>query len=154
MLAAQVTDVVFVQLLSSVLFGLTVAQPLLQLRRPRPPFREFIRSSGLATCLGAILGIFIVTDIWWISGTWWITRSGRIDWLPVLALALLSPHRGAAVGGVEMDWLPVLALALLWPVLGVFPWRSEASWIDRLGRAAGWGWIVASMSAIAVVYRT
>ena len=54
---------------------------------------------------------------------------------------------------IDVAWGAIVASALLlfWPVLGLPPWRSEASWIDRLGRAVGWGWIVAIASAIVLI---
>ncbi len=120
--AAQVADEVLVQLLASVLVGLTLAQPLMRLRRPRPPFREVIRQSGVAVCLGVILGTFVVVDIYW---------SMDVD---------------------VMSVMPALPAVLLWPILGVFPWRTEASWIDRLGRGVGWGWIITASAAAASRY--
>jgi hypothetical protein len=122
LLAAQVGEEILVELLSSVLLGLTLAQPLLRLRRPRPPLPDVLRQSGLAACLGMMLGTFLMVDVWWATG---------IDVL----------YR-----------LPVLPLALLWPVLGIVPWRSEASWIDRLDRAVGCGWIIATLSVLAIAY--
>jgi hypothetical protein len=116
-LAATVVDEFLVQLLSSVLLGLTLAQPLLRLRRPRPPFRQLIRQSGLVVCLGVILGTFVTVDIAWYTG---IDVIGR---------------------------LPALVLVLLWPIQGIIPWRTEASWIDRLGRAVGWGWIIVAVAS-------
>jgi hypothetical protein len=112
----------FVQLLTSVLLGLTLVQPFLRLRRPRPPLRDVVRQSGFVVCLAVIVGTLIVVDLGWVA---------RIDvaWVAILASALL----------------------LFWPVLGLPPWRSEASWIDRLGRAVGWGWIVAIASAIVLI---
>jgi hypothetical protein len=121
-LAVEVVDEILIQLLSSMLLGLTLAQPLLRLRRPRPPFLDVLRQSGLAACLGVMLGTLLVVDVSWSTG---------ID---------------------VMDRLPVLPLVLLWPILGIPPWRSEASWIDRLGRAVGCGWIIATLSVSAIVY--
>jgi hypothetical protein len=112
----------FVLLLSSVLFGLTLVQPFLRLRRPRPPLRDLARQSGFVVCLGVIVGSLIFVDLEWVA---------RIDvaWGAILASALL----------------------LFWPVLGLPPWRSEASWIDRLGRAVGWGWIVVIASVMVLI---
>jgi hypothetical protein len=122
-LAIQVTEEILVQLLSSVLFGLTLAQPVLRLRRPRPPLREVIRQSGLAACLGVILLSIVSVDILWMTGT------DVTAWI-----------------------LPALPFALLWPICGLYPWRTEASWIDRLGRAVGWGWVIAIGSVMALFY--
>ncbi len=112
----------FVQLLTSVLVGLTLVQPFLRLRRPRPPLRDLVRQAGFVVCLAVIVGTLIVVDLEWVV---------RIDvaWRAILASAPL----------------------LFWPVLGLPPWRSEASWIDRLGRAVGWGWIVAIASATVLI---
>ena len=113
----------FLQLLGSVLPGLTLAQPFMRLRRPRPPLRVLVRQSGFAVCLGVIVGSLIVVDLQWVA---------RIDvsWEAILASAIL----------------------LFWPVLGLPPWRSEASWIDRLGRAVGWGWIVVMAGVTVLIY--
>jgi len=122
LLATQVGEEILVELQPSVLLGLTLAQPLLRLRRPRPPFPNVLRQSGLVACLGVMLGTFLLVDVWWTTG----------------------------IDAIEL--LPVLPLVLIWPVLGIVPWRSEASWIDRLGRAVGCGWIIATLSALAIVY--
>jgi hypothetical protein len=101
------------QLIFPVLAGLTLAQPLMRLRQPRPTPRELVRQSGLAACLAVVLGTLVLVDLSWVA---------HIDFPgPVILLPLLL---------------------LLWPVLGLPPWRSEASWIDRLGRGVGWGWLV------------
>jgi hypothetical protein len=123
LLAAQILEEIFVGLLSSVLLGLTLVQPLLRMRRPRPPFREVIRQSGLAACLGWVIGTLIAVN---------------------LSLDLgVDPRYGVLLAS---------ALMLLWPLLGVFPWRMEPSWIDRLGRAVGWGWLIATVAAVAAAY--
>jgi hypothetical protein len=123
LLAAQVLEEIFVGLLSSVLLGLTLVQPILRLRRPRPPFRQVIRQSGMVACLGVVIGTLIAADLWFILG--------------------VDPGYGAFLASV---------LVLLWPLLGVFPWRMEPSWIDRLGRAVGWGWLIATVAAVAAAY--
>ena len=110
-------------MLGSVLPGLTLAQPFMRLRRPRPPLRDLVRQSGFVVCLGAIIGTLIFADLSWVA---------RID----------------VPGGAIL----VSALILLWPVLGLPPWRSEASWIDRLGRAVGWGWIVVMAGVTVLIY--
>jgi hypothetical protein len=122
-LAVQVANEILVQFLSSVLLGLTLAQPVLRLRRPRPPLQDVIRQPGLAVCLALILGTIAAVDLWWMIGT------DVIAWIG-----------------------PVLPLALLWPLLGIFPWRPEPSWIDRLGRAVGWGWVIAIVSGMAIYF--
>jgi hypothetical protein len=121
MAVSQIVDE-FVQLLSSVLLGLTLVQPFLRLRRPRPPLRDLVRQSGFVVCLAVIVGTLIFVDLGWVA---WID----VSWGAILASALL----------------------LFWPVLGLPPWRSEASWIDRLGRAVGWGWIVVIASVTVLI---
>lgn len=123
LVAGQVVDEILVQLLATVLLSLTLAQPFLRLRHPRPPRRQFLRQSGLVVCLGMILGALIAVDARWVAG--------------------VDPGYGFGSA-----W----AALLLWPLLGVFPWRSEASWIDRLGRATGWGWIIVLLAAPAAAY--
>ncbi|HZW29816.1 MAG TPA: hypothetical protein VFF52_03860, partial [Isosphaeraceae bacterium] len=121
-IVAEVIHEVFIQLLSAVLLGLTLVHPVMRLRRPRPPWRAVFRQSGFVVCLGVIVGSLILADLEWVAG---IQVQGA-----VLACALL----------------------LFWPVLGLPPWRSEASGIDRLGRAVGWGWIVAVASETLLNY--
>jgi hypothetical protein len=104
------------ELLCPVLLGLMVAQPLLRLRRPRPPFGQVVRQSGFVTCL---MGIVVVATI---------LPMGEL-WFSLMALSLWSTR--------------VIILLMIWPLCALAPWRAEASWIDRLGRAVGWGWIAA-----------
>ena len=113
----RLADDVLIQLLSSLLVGFMVSQPLLRLRHPRPEPRQLIRQSGFVACtvsMGAALAAFAIVGMGWFSES-------------VLSLRVM---RG-------------LALMLFWIVVGIPPWQSEASWIDRLGRAVGWGWIIA-----------
>jgi hypothetical protein len=113
----RLADDVLIQLLSSLLVGFMVAQPLLRLRHPRPEPRQLIRQSGFVACMvsmGSALAAFAIVGMGWFSQS-------------VLSLRVM---RG-------------LALMLFWIVVGIPPWQSEASWIDRLGRAVGWGWIIA-----------
>jgi hypothetical protein len=109
------------QLLCSVLVGLTLVQPLMRLRSPRPLSRDLVRQSGFVVCLAVILGTFIFVDLWWFK-----------------------------IIGDSLIFVQAAVLLLLWPVLGLPPWNAERSWIDRLGRAVGWGWIVATASVTAL----
>jgi hypothetical protein len=104
-----------------VLLGLTVAQPLLRLKRPRPPLERVVRQSGFVTCL---VGITLV-DLLLPMGDLWF--SGFALKLPLTR---------------------VMILFMLWPLLALAPWRSEASWVDRLGRMVGWGWIAAMIGGV------
>ena len=116
-IAVRLVDDVLIQLLGCLSVGFMVAQPLLRLRHPRPEPRQLIRQSGFVACMvsmGAALAAFAIVGS---------------DWFSESALSL-GPIR-------------IVGLLLLWIVLGLPPWRTEASWIDRLGRFAGWGWIVA-----------
>jgi hypothetical protein len=99
-----------------VLLGLSVAQPLLRLKRPRPPLAQVARQPGLVSCLVAVLLACLLMTI----GDWWF--SGISLTLPLT--------RG-------------MILFTLWPLLLLPPWRAEAGWVDRLGRVVGWGWIAA-----------
>jgi hypothetical protein len=123
-LTHYLTEELLLRTLCPVLLGLMVAQPLIRLRRPRPPLAQLIRQSGFVTCLICIVtlvGLVLILGNWWFTG---------------LSLSL-SLTRG-------------IFLMLIWPMLGLPPWNAEKSWIDRLGRAVGWGWVVA-MGAQAVI---
>jgi hypothetical protein len=100
------------QLLFPLLAGLTVAQPVMRLRRPRPPRGDLIWQAGFVSCLAVILGTLILVDLSWAA------RDSATQAMMLVPIALL-----------------------LWPALGLRPWRAEASWIDRLGRGVGWGWL-------------
>ena len=121
MVVAQVVDELLIELLCSVLLGLTLVQPLMRLRSPRPLFRELVRQSGFVVCLAVIVGTLIFVDL-----------------------------RRFTTSGDSLVLVQAAVLLLLWPILGLPPWHSEASWIDRLGRAVGWGWIVATASVTAL----
>ena len=101
--------------LCPVLTVLTLVQPLMRLRAPRPPFRDLARQSGLVACLAVIGGTFIFVDLRWL-----------------------------AIIGNSSVLVQAAFLLLLWPLLGLPPWKAERSWIDCLGRGVGWGWIVAT----------
>jgi hypothetical protein len=102
--------------LCPVLVGLMVAQPMLRLRRPRPPISEVFRQSGFVICL---LGIGLVSLLLVIMGDRWFSG---------VALTL----------GLSR----AIILLMIWPLLGIPPWHAEPSWIDRIGRGVGCGWIV------------
>ena len=120
---AQILDEIFLEFLCSVLLGLTLVQPVMRLRSPRPPLHYLVRQSGFVACLGVIVGALIFVDLSWTSI---VERS--------LAFA------------------PAAAVLLLWPLLGLPPWHTEPGWIDRLGRAVGWGWIVTAASGTILVF--
>jgi hypothetical protein len=109
--------------LCPVLLGLMIAQPMLRLRRPRPPLSQVVRQSGFVTCLIGIALVCLLLPMgdWWFSGF-------------TLTLGLTR----------------TVILLMIWPLLGLRPWRTERSWIDRLGRCVGWGWIIA-IAAMAVL---
>lgn len=115
MVVAQVVDELLVELLCSVLLGLTLAQPIMRLRTPRPQFREVVRQSGFVVCLAVIVGTLVFVDL----GSF-------------------------AIIGDSWVFVPAAVLVLLWPIFGLPPWNAERSWIDRLGRGVGLGWIVAA----------
>jgi hypothetical protein len=123
MVVAQAVDEVLVELLGSILLGLTLVQPLMRLRSPRPRIRELIRQSGFVVCFAVIVGALAFVDFW--------------------TLANVAGSPGLIPGAV---------LLLLWPLVGLPPWKAERSWIDRLGRGVGWGWIVATASVTALGY--
>ena len=105
--------------LCPVLLGLMIAQPVLRLRRPRPPFSQVWRQSGFVVSLMGIGLVCLLMPM----GTWWFSGV-------VLTLGLTR----------------VVILLMIWPLLGLRPWHTERSWIDRLGRGVGWGWIAAITS--------
>lgn len=123
-LTDYMTEELLIRTLCPLLLGLMVAQPLIRLRRPRPPLAQLIRQSGFFTCL---ICIVMVGGLVLILGNWWFSAVG-------LSVSLT---RG-------------ILLILIWPLLGLPPWSAEKSWVDRLGRAVGWGFIVA-MGAQAVI---
>jgi len=96
-----------------VLVAMTLVQPILRLRSPRPPLRELIHQSGFVACVAVIVGTFLFVDLWWFA---------------------VIPNSSLLVEAAM--------LLLLWPILGLRPWSLEPSWIDRLGRGVGWGWII------------
>ena len=103
--------------LSSLSVGFMVAQPLLRLLHPRPEPRRLMRQSGFVACMVSMAAALLAFAI---MGS---------DWFSELALSLVP--------------IRVVGRMLFWIVLGLPPWRAEPSWIDRLGRAVGWGWIIA-----------
>ena len=64
MVVAQVVDELFIELLCPVLLGLTLVQPVMRLRSPRPLFRDLVRQSGFVVCLAVIAGTLILVDLW------------------------------------------------------------------------------------------
>jgi hypothetical protein len=124
LVAAESTNQLVLMSLCPVLLGLMAAQPLLGLRRPRPPLAHVFRQSGFVTCM---IGNALVLSLFLLIGAWWFSETALSLWLTRAIIVLL-----------------------LWPILGLPPWRTERSWIDRLGRAVGWGWIVAMLSVAAL----
>jgi hypothetical protein len=120
---SQVLDEVLQQALGAIVWALTIAQPVLRLRSPRPPLGHVVREAGFVTCVTALIGYFVTLDLQVIGGL------------------VLPPW--SFVG---------LALILLWPALGLYPWRRQPNWIDRLGRAVGWGWIVVEAGGAMAAY--
>jgi hypothetical protein len=113
----------FQLLLRFVLAGLTIAQPILRLRPPRPALQSLVRQPGFVCCLGVIVATLVLVDLKWIG-----------------------------LGGATPGVTAVAFVLLLWPVLGLPPWRPESTWVDRLGRAVGWGWLVEMTSEAALRY--
>ncbi len=70
--------VLLLELFCPLFLGLMVAQPLLRLRRPRPPLVEVARQSGFVTCLMGILAVVLLLPM----GSEWFQPAGslaRID---------------------------------------------------------------------------
>jgi hypothetical protein len=122
-LFALVIDSLLLRTLCPVLLGLMIAQPLLRLRRPRPPLSQVVRQSGFAICM---IGIALVCLL---------LPMGDL-WFSEVALTLGMTR--------------VIVLLMIWPLLGLRPWHTEGSWIDRLGRGVGLGWIMA-IAVVAVL---
>jgi len=112
--------------LISSLVGLTVAQVLLRLRRPRPEWRTLVRQPGFVACCAGSIGFCIDRG-----------------WVPFLRFE-----------SIHFPFMTSLAVLLAWSaLLGLRRCRGERSWIDRLGRLAGAGWIVAGFwSQLVQVY--
>ena len=115
-LFALVIDELLLRTLCPVLLGVMIAQPLLRVRRPRPPLSQVVRQSGFAICMFGIALVCLLLSMgdWWFSG---------------LALTLGMTR--------------LIILFMIWPLLGLRPWLKEQSWIDRIGRGVGLGWIIA-----------
>jgi hypothetical protein len=100
----------------SVLIGLTPAQILLRLRRPRPGWCVLFRQPGFMACLAAVAGYLI--DRGWDDS--------------------IRP------GFAPFPFWTALSVLVVWAILlGLKRCRPEQSWIDRLGRTLGAGWVVA-----------
>ena len=113
----------FGQLLTSLLVGLTLAQPLLRMGPPRPPRGEVIRQSGFVVSMAVVLAAFVLADLHWCFG---------ISLTPLVKM-------GAS-------------LLLLWPTAALPPCGTDSSWVDRLGRAVGIGWIIMAAGGTALDY--
>jgi hypothetical protein len=102
--------------LLSVLVGLTPAQILLRLRRPRPGWRDLVHQPGFIACLAAVAGYLI--DRGW-DDSIGLRFAAFPFWTSMAVLAA---------------WALLLILKRC---------RAERRWIDRLGRVLGTAWIVA-----------
>ena len=117
---------ILVPVLSRILLALTLAQVSLRLLRPRPPLGHLVRQAGFVACLAAIAGYLWLWDL---SCTKEVYRvCGRCP----------GPFAGP-------PWsLQESAILVIWPLVGLRPWRKDPGWLDRLGRAVGWGWVLAA----------
>jgi hypothetical protein len=86
-----------VMFLSSVLVGLTLAQPLIRLRRPRPSLRAVVRQSGFVVCVTVIVATLVIIDLEW-GG---LIRPSALTMLGI-SLVLLWPILGRGVG---LGWI-------------------------------------------------
>ena len=93
MVIAQVVDELFIELLCPVLLGLTLVQPLMRLRSPRPPFRELVRQSGFVACLAVIVGTLLLVDLQRFT-----TRGDSLVLVQAAVLLLLWPTLGLPRG--------------------------------------------------------
>jgi len=142
----SLVDELFVQALTALLLGLTLAQPVMRLRGPRPPLRDVFRQSGFVVCLAVIVGTLILLDCLWVAKfdvSMWSSELRQSD----RTIAYPWVAQWGVDGRITLASVPLLC----WPVLGIPPWRSEASWIDRLGRAVGWGWFVVMASVTVLI---
>jgi hypothetical protein len=102
--------------LSSSLIGLTGAQVVMRLRRPRPDWQTLSRQPGFLACCSAIIGYCL-----------------NRGWVPFVRFESLEP-----------PLLTALGVVVAWSVLRVSRrWKPEGSWLDRLGIVVGIGWIAA-----------
>ncbi len=136
---------------SPVLLALTVAFPILRLRRPRPPRRALARQPGMVACGVAILVLMVQLSLivlaWALAWTWTVIGP------PPSPSAWALPSSTAPASPLFELWISIragffdsvwaghgIAGAWLIMVLGGW-WRPERSAIDRLGRALGAAWI-------------
>jgi hypothetical protein len=120
-LALDLLFTFLIVLLSSVLLGLTLIQPLLRFRKPRPSLRAVLRQSGVAVCLG------VMTDLQWVAG---------IDVMgPAFSVAsigvLLWPLMGIRPWRLEASWVDRLGRAVGWGWIVVFLAGIGVNWLDN-----------------------
>ena len=108
--------------LISSLIGLTPAQIIMRLRRPRPDWQALSRQPAFLACCAALIGLALDRGFF-----------------PYLRFeSLIFPL------------LSALAVVIAWTLLLVLRrWKSEGTWIDRLGIAIGIGWIVSEVWSLA-----
>jgi hypothetical protein len=130
----------------------TIALLAMRLRTPRPGILKLARQPGAVACMVAAVMLLVI--VCWGAGTTVAARvitvsehviprrSDHFDHTRVmvtqifrgLLLTIYGDRIGFAVAGA---WLS------LW-LAG--RWRAEPTWIDRLGRAAGWLWLVLALA--------
>jgi hypothetical protein len=100
----------------SVLTGLTPAQILLRLRRPRPAWRSLVHQLGFIACLAAVAGYLL--DRGW--------------------------DHAVRLGFAPFPFWTSLSVLAAWAIMFLSQrGHAEKGWIDRLGRVLGTAWVVA-----------
>lgn len=147
---------------SPVLMALTVAFPILRLRRPCPPRRDLARQPGMAACGIAILVLVVqlsaVALAWALAWTWTMigpppSPNGWAFGPPTPASPLYHLWISIRGGFFDSAWSGQgMAGAWLLMALGGW-WRPERSAIDRLGRALGAAWIAIMVAGLIESFR-
>jgi hypothetical protein len=106
----------------------------LELRRPRPPWRQLVSQPGLVAQVVAVLTLVVhaavLLDAAWFDGRFGYASPARLQAVALNA-ALLLAHR--------VGWSVIVA----WTALALSGrWTSGSAWPERVGRLVGVGWVV------------
>jgi len=101
--------------------SLTIAFPLLRVRRPRPPLARVMRQPGIIACCTSVVQL----------------GAGGV--------AVASSVGGTSLSNFTFVLSPIIGLSVAgaWAVLWLNGWwRPEPGWVDAMGRALGACWII------------